>query len=187
MRFFRLFIKNKVVVYIFTAMIVIAGIYSYATLPRESAPSIEIPFVFISTLYVGVSPEEIEKLVTMEIEKEVKAIADIKTITSVSRESFSSVIVEFNPDVKIDDALQKVRDKVSIAKTNMPKDIEEPAINEINLSELPMLYLNISGNYGLAKLKDMADRLSDKIEAIQGVLSAEVVGGLEREVKINVD
>jgi multidrug efflux pump len=187
MKFFRLFIKNKVVVYIFTAMIVIAGIYSYATLPRESAPSIEIPFVFISTLYIGVSPEEIEKLVTMEIEKEVKAIADIKTITSVSRESFSSVIVEFNPDVKIDDALQKVRDKVSIAKTNMPKDIEEPAINEINFSELPMLYINISGNYGLARLKDMADRLGDKIEAIQGVLSAEVVGGLEREVKINVD
>lgn len=187
MKFFRLFVNNRVVVYIFTAMIVVAGIYSYATLPREAAPSIQIPFVFISTVYVGVSPQEIEKLVSMEIEKEVKGISDVKQITSVSRESFSSVIVEFNPDIKIDDALIKVREKVSNAKANMPNDIEEPVINEINFSELPMLYINISGNFGLAKLKDIADGLGDKVEGVAGVLSAEVVGGLEREVKINAD
>ena len=110
MKFFKLFVDNKVVVYIFTAIIVIAGIYSYTALPREASPSVTIPYIFISTVYVGVSPEEIEKLVSMEIEKEVKAISDVKTITSVSRESFSSVIVEFNSDVKIEDALQKVRD-----------------------------------------------------------------------------
>jgi CzcA family heavy metal efflux pump len=187
MKFFRLFVNNKVVVYILTALIVIAGISAYISLPREASPSIEIPYVFISTVYVGVSPEEIEKLVTMEIEKQVKAISDIKHITSVSRESFSSVTVEFNPDIKIDDALQKVRDKISVAKTNMPSDIEEPVITEINFSELPMLYINIAGNYGLAQLKVIGDNLSDKIEGIPGVLSAEVVGGLEREVKINVD
>jgi len=187
MKFFKLFVDNKVVVYIFTFIIVLAGISAYISLPREASPSIQIPYVFISTLYVGVSPEEIEKLVTMEIEKQVKAISDIKQITSVSRESFSSITVEFNPDVKIDDALQKVRDKVSVAKTNMPKDIEEPVIAEVNLSEQPILYINIAGNYGLAKLKEAADRLSDQIEGVQGVLSAEVVGGLEREVKINVN
>ena len=187
MKFFRIFVNNKVVVYIFTVIIVIAGISAYISLPREASPSIEIPYVFISTVYVGVSPEEIEKLVTMEIEKQVKAISDIKQITSVSRESFSSVTVEFNPDIKIDDALQKVRDKIAVAKTNMPADIEEPVITEINFSELPMLYINIAGNYGLAQLKVIGDNLSDKIEGVPGVLSAEVVGGLEREVKINVD
>ena len=187
MKFFSLFVNNKVVVYIFSVIIVLAGISAYISLPREASPSIEIPYVFISTLYVGVSPEEMENLVTMEIEKQVKAISDIKAITSVSRESFSSVTVEFNPDIKIDDALQKVRDKISVAKTNMPKDIEEPVITEINFSELPMLYINIAGNYSLAQLKIIADNLSDKIEGITGVLSAEVVGGLEREVKINVD
>jgi multidrug efflux pump subunit AcrB len=143
MKFFRLFVNNKVVIYIFTAIIVLAGISAYISLPRESSPSIEIPFVFISTVYVGVSPEEIENLVTMEIEKQVKAIPDIKEITSVSRESFSSVTVEFNPDIKIDDALQKVRDKISVAKTNMPADIEEPVITN-KFSELPMLYVNIA-------------------------------------------
>lgn len=187
MKFFRLFVNNKVVIYIFTFIIVLAGISAYVSLPRESSPSIEIPYVFISTVYVGVSPEEIEKLVTMEIEKQVKAIPDIKQITSVSRESFSSVTIEFNPNVKIDDALQKVRDKISVAKSNMPIDIEEPVVTEVNFSELPMLYINVAGNYGLAKLKEIADNMSDKIEGVPGVLSAEVVGGLEREVKINVD
>ena len=110
MKFFSLFVNNKVVVYIFSVIIVLAGISAYISLPREASPSIEIPYVFISTLYVGVSPEEMENLVTMEIEKQVKAISDIKAITSVSRESFSSVTVEFNPDIKIDDALQKVAD-----------------------------------------------------------------------------
>lgn len=187
MKFFRLFVNNKVVIYIFTFIIVLAGISAYVSLPRESSPSIEIPYVFISTVYVGVSPEEIEKLVTMEIEKQVKAIPDIKEITSVSRESFSSVTIEFNPNIKIDDALQKVRDKISVAKGNMPSDIEEPVVTEVNFSELPMLYINIAGNYGLDKLKAIADNMSDKIEGVPGVLSAEVVGGLEREVKINVD
>lgn len=187
MKFFRLFVNNKVVIYIFTFIIVLAGISAYVSLPRESSPSIEIPYVFISTVYVGVSPEEIEKLVTMEIEKQVKAIPDIKQITSVSRESFSSVTIEFNPNIKIDDALQKVRDKISVAKANMPSDIEEPMVTEVNFSELPMLYINVAGNYGLAKLKEIADNMSDKIEGVPGVLSAEVVGGLEREVKINVD
>jgi CzcA family heavy metal efflux pump len=187
MKFFSLLLKNKVVVYILMAMIVIMGAVSYIGLPRESAPSVQIPFIFVSTVYIGVSPQDIESLVTQEIEKEVKGIKDIKNISSVSRESFSSVIIEFEPNVKIDDALQKVRDKVAIAKTKMPSEVKEPFITEINISELPMLYINLSGNVGLAMLKDVGDNLSDKMESITGVLSADVVGGLEREVKINVN
>ncbi|MGA2668688.1 MAG: efflux RND transporter permease subunit [Ignavibacteria bacterium] len=187
MRFFKLFVNNRSVVYILMLMILIFGIISYASLPREAAPSVQIPYVFVSTVYVGVSPQDMENLVTQEIEKEVKGIKDVKTITSVSRESFSIVSIEFNPNVIIDDALQKVRDKVSTAKTKMPKDIKEPVISEFNISDFPILYINISGNMSLANLKDMAKKLSDKIEGVQGVLSADVVGGLEREVKINVD
>lgn len=187
MKFFKTFVDNKVVVYIMMVLIIIIGAFSYASLPRESAPSIQIPYVFVSTVYVGVSPQDIESLVTQEIEKEVKGIKDVKKITSVSRESFSIVSIEFNPDVKIDDALQKVRDKVSTAKTKMPKEIKEPVISEVNFSELPIIYVNLSGNLGLAKMKDIADKMGDKIEGISGVLNADVVGGLEREVKINVD
>jgi len=183
----KLAVDNKVTVYILMVIIIIVGLSSYNSIPKESAPSIIIPNIFVSTLYFGVSPQDMESLVTQEIEKEVKGISDVKKITSISQESFSMVNIEFNPDVIIDDALQKVRDKVAIAKTKMPQDIEEPSINEINLSEQPMLYINLSGNLGLARLKDIADNISDDIEGIPGVLSADVKGGLEREVKVNVD
>lgn len=183
----KLAVNNSVTIYILVAIIVIFGAFSYSSIPKESAPSITIPNIFVSTLYFGVSPKDMENLVTQEIEKEVKGIKDVKKVTSVSQESFSLVNIEFNPDVKIDEALQKVRDKVAIAKTKMPTDIEEPTVTEINLSEQPMLYLNLSGNLGLASLKDIADKLSDEIETIPGILSADVKGGLEREVKINVD
>jgi len=183
----KLAIDNKVTVYILMALIIIVGIQSYNSIPKESAPSITVPFIFVTTPYIGVSPQDMENLVTQEIEKEVKGIKDVKKITSISQESFSFVNIEFTPDVNIDDALQKVRDKVAVAKTKMPQDIEEPVVSEINLSEQPMLYVNLSGNFGLATLKDIADNLSDDVEAIPGVLAADVKGGLEREVKINVD
>lgn len=183
----KLAVNNRVTVYIMVVIIVLVGIFAYNSIPKESAPSITIPNIFVSIAYFGVSPADMENLVTQEIEKEVKGIKDVKKVTSISQESFSLVNIEFNPDVKIDDALQKVRDKVSVAKTKMPKDIEEPTVTEINLSEQPMIYVNLSGNLGLAQLKDFADKLSDNIEGIPGVLSADVKGGLEREVKINVD
>lgn len=163
------------------------GSFSYISLPRESSPDVKIPYVFIATVYPGVSPQDIENLVTQEIEKEVKGISGVKEVTSVSRESLSSISVEFNTNVEIDDALQKVRDKVSTAKTNMPQDIKEPIITEINFSELPILYVNLTGNIGAAELKLVGDRIKDKFEEIPGVLSSDVVGGIEREVKIDVD
>lgn len=183
----KLAVNNKVTVYILMVLILVVGASSYTSIPKEAAPSITIPNIFVTTAYFGVSPQDIENLVTQQIEKEVKGIKDVKEVTSISQESFSFVNIEFNPDVVIDDALQKVRDKVAIAKTKMPQDIEEPSITEINLSEQPMLFINLSGNFGLASLKDIADNLSDNIESIPGVLSADVKGGLEREVKVNVD
>ncbi|MCI0449898.1 MAG: efflux RND transporter permease subunit, partial [Chlorobi bacterium] len=180
-------VNNKVTVYILLVIIVFAGTFAYVSLPRESSPSITIPYVFVSTAYFGVSPQDMENLITQKIETEIKGIKDIKKITSISQESFSTVIIEFTPDIEIDDALQKVRDKVSIAKTKMPTDIEEPVITEINFSELPMLYVNLTGNFGLAKLKDIGDNIADKIETIPGILEVDVSGGLEREIKINAD
>jgi CzcA family heavy metal efflux pump len=187
MKFFKFLVENKVTVYILVVIILFIGVISYISLPREAAPSIKIPFVFVATVYPGVTPIDIENLVTREIEKEVKGISGVKKISSISRESFSSISVEFTSDINIDDALQKVRDKVSIAKTKMPTDIKEPIISEINFSELPMLYINLTGNINAANLKELGDKVKDKIEGIPGVLSAEVVGGVDREVKIDVN
>jgi CzcA family heavy metal efflux pump len=187
MKFFSLLVNNKVTVYILVLIILIIGAFSYISLPRESSPDVKIPYIFIATVYPGVSPQDIENLVTQEIEKEVKGISGVKKVTSVSRESLSSISVEFTTDVVIDDALQKVRDKVSTAKTKMPQDIKEPVITEINFSEFPIMYLNLVGNIGAAELKLVGDRIKDKFEQIPGVLSSEVVGGIEREVKIDVN
>ena len=187
MKFFKLIVSNRVSIYVLVTIIVLMGTVSYISLPRESSPSIKIPYVFIATVYPGVSPQDVENLVTQEIEKEVKGISGVKEVKSVSRESFSSISVEFNTDVIIDDALQKVRDKVATAKTKMPTDIKEPVIMEINFSELPMMYVNISGNLNPAEMKKIGTSVQDKIEEIPGVLSAEVVGGLDREVKIDAD
>lgn len=187
MNFFKTIVTNRVTVYILVIIIVVAGAISYVNLPREASPSVKIPYVFVSCIYPGVSPEDIENLVTQELEKEIKGISGVKNITSVSRESFCSIAVEFDININIDDAMQKVRDKVSVAKTKLPKDVKEPVITEINLSEWPMLYVNVTGNIGLWKEKEIAENISDKIEEIPGVLSAEVVGGVEREIKIDVD
>lgn len=187
MNFFKTVVTNRVTVYILVLIIVVAGSISYISLPREAAPDVKIPYVFVSCVYPGVSPEDIENLVTQELEKEIKGISGVKNITSVSRESFCSIAVEFDININIDDAMQKVRDKVSVAKTKLPKDVKEPVIREINFSEWPMLYVNVTGNVGLWKEKQIAENISDKIEEIPGVLSAEVVGGVDREIKVDVD
>ncbi|RMD95112.1 MAG: efflux RND transporter permease subunit [Calditrichaeota bacterium] len=180
-------LKHKPVVSILVLIFVVMGLMSYFSLPRESAPSITIPIVLVTTPYFGVSPSDIETLITQPIEKKLKELTDVKEIRSTSSEGMSVIEVEFNPDINIDEALQKVRDKVDLAKSELPEDAEEPVINEINFSEFPIMLVNISGNYDLVKLKEIAEDFEDKFEAIPGVLDVTISGGLEREVKVNVD
>ncbi|MCP5061945.1 MAG: efflux RND transporter permease subunit [Ignavibacteriae bacterium] len=180
-------IDNRTSVFILTFIILIIGITSYISLPREAAPDVSIPMVIVSTPYFGVSPEDIESLITQPIEKELNAISEIKKITSSSLEGFSTIQAEFESGYDIDDALQKVREKVDKAEAELPSDAEKPNIIEINFSEFPIMTYNISGPVGLVKLKDIADELQDKIENITGVLEVKISGGLEREVQVNVD
>lgn len=180
-------IDNRTSVFILIGIIIIAGLISYYSLPRESSPDVQIPLVIVSTPYFGVSPEDIESLITQPIEKEINAISEVKKITSTSYEGFSLIQVEFESGYDIDDALQKVRTKVEKAEAELPSDVEKPEITEINFSEFPIMTYNISGPIGLVKLKDIADDLKDDIENIQGVLDVKIAGGLEREVKVDVD
>ncbi|MBI4666127.1 MAG: efflux RND transporter permease subunit [Nitrospinae bacterium] len=180
-------IKNYMAVYAMVLIIAVIGTNSFFTLPRESSPDITIPFVIVTTVYPGVSPADMESLVTRKIEKELKSIENIKEMRSSSKESISAITVEFEPSVDIDTALQKVRDKTSSARSEIPSEAEEPVVTEISFSNIPILYVNMSGGYGLPRLKKVADDLKDKIEQIPGVLEARVAGGLEREVQVNVD
>jgi CzcA family heavy metal efflux pump len=168
--------------------LVIIGTYSYLTLPRESFPDITIPYVFVTTTYEGVAPEDMEKLITIPIERKIKGISDLEEVRSTSAEGISTVAVKFLPGVDIDDALQKVRDKVDQAKQDLPQDMpDDPVIQEVNFSDIPVIRVVLSGPFSLRRLQNFADDLKDRIESIPGVLSARMTGGLDREIHVEFD
>ncbi len=178
-------IRQRVSVLVLAAIILIFGTYCYNALPRESEPDITIPNVFVSTSYKGVASKDIETSITIEIEKKLKGLEGVKKIHSVSSEGLSSINIEFITGTDIDNALQKVRDRVDEAKNELPADLEEdPSVFEVNFSELPIVVFSISGTCGIVCLKEIADDLKDDIEAIQGILEAEVTGGIEREIRV---
>ncbi len=180
-------VNKSVTVIVLALIIVVFGTYCYNVLPRESDPDITIPNVFVTTDYRGVSPMDMETAVTIEIEKKLKGLDGVKKIQSVSSEGLSSINIEFITGTDIDKALQDVKDKVDEAKSELPTDLEnDPSVFEVNFSELPIAVYSISGTFGLAALKEIADDLKDDIEAIPGVLEAEVTGGLEREIRVEV-
>jgi len=180
-------IRNRTSVFVLMLLIVIAGGVSYVTLPREAAPEVDIPLVLISTSYEGVSPEDVESAVTIKIEKELTGLKGLKEISSTSAEGLSVVAVEFLPDVRIQEALQYVRDKVDLARGELPSEAEEPVIREINVAEFPVMVVSISGPISPVRLKVIADDLEDAIEQIPGVLDVDVFGGLEREIRLEIE
>ncbi len=180
-------LKNRLSTFVLMFIVIVLGFQSYIKLPKESSPDIKIPYIIVSTPYFGVSPEDMENLVTRPIERKLKGLADVKEIRSTSQESYSTVVIEFVAGTDVDNALQKVREKVDLAKPDLPKDAEDPVLSEINFSDLPIMILNISGKMGLVGLKQIAEDLKDEIETIPGVLNVNITGGLTREVQVNVD
>ncbi|MBN1347495.1 MAG: efflux RND transporter permease subunit [Phycisphaerae bacterium] len=180
-------IKNRTTVLVLIILIIVSGLYSYVALPREAEPEVPIPFVIVSTQYEGISPEDVETAVTMKIEKELQGLKCLEEIKSSSAEGISLITIEFTPDIDIEDALQRVRDKVDRARGELPREIEEPMIREINVSDFPVLVMNLYGPVSLVHLKEIAEDLEDIFEAIPGVLDATVSGGLEREIRLEFD
>ncbi len=187
MKLSNLAIDNRVAVYILMAIIFILGASSYLSLPRESSPDVSIPIIIVSTPYIGAAPSDVEGLVTQPLERNLKSLKDVKEITSASKEGLSTVRVEFNVGIDIDDALRRVRDEVNSTIPELPGDILDPVVTEINLSEFPIMYVNVGGDIGLPQLKKLAEDLQDKIESVPGVLRADLAGGLEPEVQVNCD
>lgn len=181
-------VKKSTTVVVLSLILIIFGIYCYMELPRESDPDITIPNVFISTEYRGVSPTDIETAVTIEIEKKIKGLDGLKKIKSVSSEGLSSINIEFVTGTDIDQAVQDVKDKVDEAKGSLPSDLEDdPSVFEVNFSEMPIVIFSLSGTCGLPCLKEIADDLKDEIEGVSGVLEVDVTGGLEREIRVEVN
>ncbi len=183
-------ISNKTSIYLLIIFVSMMGIYQFVTLPKEQFPNIVIPTIFVQTIYVGNSPKDIENLVTRPIEKEIKGITGVKInkLNSTSVQDYSAVTVEFNTDVNIDVALQKVKDAVDKAKKDLPTDLtEEPNVQEVSLSEIPIMFVNLSGDYDMMHLKQYADNMQDRLEELSQVTRVDIVGAPEREFQVNVD
>ena len=183
-------VDNKVVVYILAAIITFIGMYQFNTLPKEQFPDIVMPTISVTTIYVGNSPKDIENLVTQPIEKQLKGIsgAKVNKITSTSQTDYSLIIVEFDSDVKTELAKLKVKDAIDRAKTDLPNDLTaQPNAQEFAFSEMPIMYVNVSGDYDGVKLKEYAEKLQDRFELLSELTRAEIVGAPEREIQINVD
>ncbi len=187
MRLGEFAVRNRATVFFAILAIVVAGSSAYTTLPRESFPDIEIPNILVYTLWPGASPTDVESQITDELERELQGLEGIKQITSTSTESVSVVNVEFVSGVDLDFALQKVRDRVNLAKSEFPSDAEEPILRELNFSDVPILQVHLSGDVGPVELRRLAKAVQDEVEAIPGVLRATLVGGVEREVQVDVD
>jgi multidrug efflux pump len=181
-------IDNRTSVIILTVIIVLMGLYSYINIPKESFPDVVIPTIYIGTPYPGNSPIDMENLITRPIEKELKSLSGIKDITSTSVQDYSTIIVEFNPEEDIAKALQDVKDAVDKAKSELPSDLDtDPNVMDIDITELPIMYINISGNYSINELKTYAEYLEDEIEKMSEVSKCEIKGALNREIRIDAD
>ncbi|MCX6350560.1 MAG: efflux RND transporter permease subunit [Bacteroidetes bacterium] len=147
-----------------------------------------LPTVFVSTIYPGASPSDIENSVTKPLEKKLKAVSGVKKLKSSSMESISMITVEFNSNVSVADAKLKVKDAVDKAKVDIPADAQKnQAVQEFDISEMPVMNINLSGNYDAAKLKKYAEDLKDKIEMNKEITRCDIIGALDREVKVNLD
>jgi multidrug efflux pump len=183
-------INNKTSIYLLIVFVSIIGVFQFMTTPKEQFPDIVVPTIYVQTTYVGNSPKDIENLVTRPIEKQIKGItgAKINKLTSTSVQDFSAIIVEFETDVQTDVALEKVKDAVDKSKPDLPTDLTtQPNVVEVSLSDLPIMYVNVSGDYDMQRLKKFSDDLKDKLEELSSINRVDEVGAPEREFQINVD
>ncbi|WDF57155.1 efflux RND transporter permease subunit [Mucilaginibacter sp. KACC 22063] len=183
-------IDNKTAIYAMVVLLTLLGLVSYNRLPKENFPDIAQSKVFITTQYLGQSPQNIETLVTKQLEKQFKSLKGLKKVTSNTQQNVSIITAEFNANIDIKDAKQDVKDAVDKAKQDLPQNdnnLKESVISDINVADLPILYINISGNYDLKKLKEYADNLKDDIESMKEISKVDEVGALKPNIQINVD
>lgn len=184
----NLAIENRATVYIFTVLLAIFGVMQYISTPKEKFPEIVFPYFMITTIQPGTSPTDVENLITRPIEKELKGIDGIKHINSQSLQDVSLIVIEFEVSADETQAYLDVKKAIDDSRAELPTDLfQEPELAQIDVSEIPILYINLSGDLGLVKLKKYADDLQDRIEAMEEISKVEIIGALEREIQINVD
>jgi len=181
-------VDNAISIFLLAFVILVLGISAYQQIPKEQFPEVDFPTVYVNTPYFGNSAEDIESLVTRPIEREIQSVRGVKDIRSTSIQDYSVITVEFESDVDIDDATRKVKDGIDKAKSDLPTDLDaEPTVLDINLAELPIITVNVSGDYSNEELKEYAELIKEDIEELDQVSEVDLKGAVEREVKVDVD
>jgi multidrug efflux pump subunit AcrB len=180
-------VKNPVTILVLAFILLLAGAFSYVRLPREAFPEIKLPLIFATVVYPGASPEDMEKLVAEKIEDKLEGLDGLRKVSSTSGEGYTTISVEFNANVPVETALRRVKDKVDEAKPDLPTDADEPVVQELNFSNIPVLVLSLSADYEGERLDEVAENLKDRLAAMPGVLESKITGKREREIAIDAD
>ncbi len=184
----NLAVDNGTSIFILALMVFVFGLQSYQDVPKEQFPEVSFPTVYINTPYFGNSAPDIESLITRPIEKEIQSVDGVKTIRSTSVQDYSVITVEFISGTDIDEAVRKIKDAVDKANPELPTDLDsEPNVLDINLSELPIVVVNLSGDYSQDELLEYAELLEDRIETIEEISDVEISGAQDREVEVQID
>ena len=184
---FRWIIKQRIAVYALVILVVIIGTIAYTNLPRENNPEIKLPYIIVTTVYPGVPPVDMETLITRPLEDAIDGLAGVKLIQSESRQSVSSIFVEFTTDVNTETALRQVKDRVDGKKGELPEDANDPVVQEVNISDWPIFSLAVSHPDGVDRLTEPAKELRDRLKRIPGVLNVSISGSPVKEVAIDID
>lgn len=187
MKIVELSINNRTGIIVLTLLLIVAGAVSYITIPKEANPSVEIPMYIITTVYPGIGPSDMESLVTQPLERELQGITGVDEIRSTTLEGVSTIVVEFGLDVPLIEASQRVRERVDLARNELPVDAEDPFITEVDIDDFPIMTINLAADYPLSRLTDVAGRLQDILETVGGVREVNLIGGIEREVQVDVN
>ncbi|WP_082391257.1 efflux RND transporter permease subunit [Jiulongibacter sediminis] len=180
--------SNKTTVYLVTFLLTIAGYSIFNNLPKEQFPDIVIPQIYVNTVYAGTAPADIENLINKPLEKQIKSEQGVKTITSNALQDVSVILVEFNTNVDVQVAKDRVKNAIDKARRDLPNDLtQDPTAMEVNFSEFPIMNINLSGDFPLDKIKSYGEDIQDRIEELPEITRVDIVGALEREIQINLD
>lgn len=183
----KLAIRNARLTISVLLFLIIAGSLAYRAVPKEAEPDVAIPIMYVSLVYQGISPEDSERLLLRPVESQLKNLKGLKEMRSAAYEGGGYVLVEFDPSTDLGDALIDTRNKVQDAKRDLPQGVEEPTVNEVNLSEFPVLVVTLSGDLPERVLTNAAKALRDQIEEVPGVLEGTLQGGRDELVEAIID
>lgn len=181
------FVNRRAISWLMILTIIFLGYFGLKTIPLELQPEITIPIASVTSFLPGANPEDIETLVTKPLEKEIANISDIKELSSISGLGLSLIIVEFEAEANIDKAVSELKDKVDMAKGNLPQDATNPVVTKSQSNTLPIISMSLTGDFALKDLTKIAQDLEEELKKISEISKVEIIGSLQKEILIEVD